>query len=275
MINTNYISKLRTSQMEILNYVVDLCEKNNLQYCFIGGTLLGAIRHDGYIPWDDDLDICMPREDYEKLKKIFPKNEKFILDDYSTNKQYWLPFLKIRNCKTIYKENLQENYDGNSGIWVDIFPLDNGNKKINFIEKVQFIFVGIIRTSIAKKSKVIVGKDKLSKRIFINVFKFLPKNVLISFQYKLMTLNKNCNSEYVINLGSQYGYKKQVHLRNKIFPCKKHVFEGKLYNVPNDSDYVLRNIYGADYMKLPPIEKRITHNPIEVTFEDGENIKFN
>lgn len=274
MINNSYLKKLRASQIEILDYVVEICEKNNLQYCLIGGTLLGAIRHNGYIPWDDDVDICMPRKDYELFKKVFRDNEKFILDDYSTNDNYWLPFLKIRNSRTVYKENLQENYNGNLGIWIDIFPLDNGNKQINFIEKIQFIFTGIIRTTIAKKSGVIAGDDKLIKRIFIDFFKIFSKDKLFKIQYKLMTLNKSNDSKYILNLGSQYGYKKQVHLRNKIFPCKKHIFENKLYNIPNDSDYVLRNIYGKNFIELPPIEKRITHNPNEVTFEDGENIKF-
>lgn len=274
MNSQNYLNKLRSSQLEILDYVVTICEKNELKYCLIGGTLLGAIRHNGYIPWDDDIDICMPRKDYEKFKKIFENSEKFILDDYSTNKDYWLPFIKIRNNKTLYKENIQEKYSGNSGIWIDIFPLDNGNKKISIIEKVQFIFTGIIRTAIAKKAKVVVGNDKISKRIFINIFKILPKNLLIKIQYKLMVLNKNDESEYLLNLGSQYGYKKQVHLRKNFFPCVKHSFEDRIYNIPKDSDYVLKNIYGNNYMQLPPIEKRITHNPIEVTFEDGENIKF-
>ncbi len=274
MNNQRYLKKLRDTQLEILDYVVTICEKNNLKYSLIGGTLLGAIRHDGYIPWDDDIDICMPRKDYEKFKKIFPRNEKFILDDYSTNKNYWLPFIKIRNIKTCYKENIQEKYSGNSGIWIDIFPLDNGNKKISTIEKVQFIFTGIIRTAIAKKSKMVVGNDKRSKKILINIFIILPKKLLIKIQHKLMVLNKNEESEYLLNLGSQYGYKKQIHLRKNFFPCKKHLFENRYYYIPKNSDYVLKNIYGNNYMQLPPIEKRVTHNPIEVTFEDGENIKF-
>ena len=95
--NKQYMEKLRKTQLEILDYIVEICDKYNLQYSLIGGTLLGAIRHNGYIPWDDDIDICMPRKDYEIFISKFQDNSKFVLDDYSTNSNYWLPFIKIRN----------------------------------------------------------------------------------------------------------------------------------------------------------------------------------
>lgn len=269
-----HMKKLRKTQIEILDYIVEICEKNNLRYSFMGGTLLGAIRHNGYIPWDDDIDICMPRKDYEEFKKIFPQNEKYFLDDYSTNKKYWLPFIKIRNSNTIYKENLQSNYNGNSGVWIDIFPLDNADRKNSFLERFQFRFTGILRTSISIKSGIKVSKDKFIKRFFSICFLIFPKCFLIKLQYWLMTINKNDESEYLMSLGSQYGYKKQIHLRNKWFPTSKHIFEDNEYNIPNDYNYVLKNIYGDNYMKLPPKEKQITHNPIKIKFEDGEEIEY-
>ena len=93
-----HLIKLHQSEIKILDEIVRICDKYNLQYFLIGGTLLGAVRHKGFIPWDDDLDIAMPRNDYEKFISI-SKNElkdDFILDDISTNEQYWQIFAKVR-----------------------------------------------------------------------------------------------------------------------------------------------------------------------------------
>ena len=104
------LQKLKEEQLKVLDYIVKVCEENSLEYFLIGGTLLGAVRHRGYIPWDDDLDLAMPRKDYEKFIKIFlnQDNGKYILDTNNHSKYYWLPFLKVRNKNTIYQENLQK-----------------------------------------------------------------------------------------------------------------------------------------------------------------------
>ena len=247
-----------------------------MNYFLIGGTLLGAVRHKGYIPWDDDLDIAMPRTDYEKLLNILSnKKGKLLLDCDRTNPKYWLPFAKVRNSKTIYQESLQDNYGGPCGIWVDIFPLDNGNSKKSIIERAQYKLTSVLRTAISLKYGVEVSKMTELKEGAYRLINILPTKFIRKIQYLIMTLNKNDNSEHSINLGSQYGYKKQTHLKAKYYPAKKLVFEGKEYSVPNDWNYVLTNIYGENYMKLPPKNKRITHCPIRIVFEYGEEVDFN
>ncbi len=273
--NKNYLKKLKNEQLKLLEYFVSFCDQYNLNYVLIGGTLLGAVRHKGYIPWDDDIDIAMPRKDYEMFLKLFKETNDIILDYSVTNSKYWLPFAKIRNNKTEYIENLQENYNGPKGIWIDIFPLDDVKKEKGVLEYMQFRLVRFLRHAISYKVNIRISESHLYSKILATLFSFLPYRFLVWLNNKIMTLNDNKNLKYCAMFGSTYGYKAQIFLKEKILPVKKMIFEGKIYSVPNDSDYILTKTYGSDYMKLPPKEKRVTHNPIKVKFSDGKEMYFN
>lgn len=270
--------KLHTVQTKILDKIVEICEINSLEYFLIGGTLLGAVRHQGFIPWDDDLDISMPRKDYEIFLKICNRylGDDFFLDSSGTNNRYWLPFAKIRMKNTIYQENLLEYYKGYEGIWVDIFPLDNASEEISKLQEIQFYLFGKVKSVIAYNSKISYIRSENPIKVFgYKICSLIPNKIWFIIQKKIMMMNKDEKSSYFVNLGSQYGIKKQTHLKSKYLPSKKIKFEGKPYNVPNDCNYVLTKIYGSDYMELPPVEKRVTHNPIRVKFEDSAEILFN
>lgn len=273
--DNNILKKLHKEQIEILDFIVEILKKNKLEYVLVGGTLLGAVRHQGYIPWDDDLDIGMPRKDYEQFLNIAENElrDKYILDYHKKNKKYWIPFAKIRIKDTIYQEKLLKNYKTNHGIWVDIFPLDNAeseNERGLVLRQLLILFL---------KKIALLKLQNYTKSRIKNLIKYIVNyviniNVVVKIENYIMQLNKNDNSRYFVNFGSQYGIKKQTHLKEKYFPAKELEFEGKKYKVPNDYDYVLTKIYGKNYMQLPPIEKRITHNPIKIKFEDGEEIVF-
>ena len=122
------LNKLHSIQVEILDEIIRICDSNNLDYYLIGGTLLGAIRHKGFIPWDDDLDIAMPRDAYDKFISLCYSelSDDYILDSFKNNSGYWLPFIKIRKKNTIYEEKaISAKRNIPKGVWVDIFPLDN------------------------------------------------------------------------------------------------------------------------------------------------------
>lgn len=274
----DYLPKLHNSQLKILDEIVRICERNSLTYFLIGGTLLGAVRHSGYIPWDDDLDIAMPRTDYNRFIECAEKElgKEYMLDCFKLNRKYWLPFIKVRLKNTEMAEETLKDYDGNKGIFVDIFPLDNAKsqddpsikKRKNTEEKIKAILRKKNLCKIKANQGVVFNSKVLFAKIFSN--KYLHKKLDRSMQYE-----KDDSAEYFINLGSQYKIEKQTHLKSKYYPSKKIKFEDREYSVPNDYEYVLTKIYGANYMTLPPVEKRVTHKPLSVTFEDGEYIDFN
>ena len=266
------LKRLHEIELEILDEIVRICECNNIQYFLIGGTLLGAIRHKGFIPWDDDLDIAMPRADYDRFLEICKSelNEKYIVDHYETNKEYWLPFAKIRKKGTIYEQAiLSNNPKALKGIWVDIFPLDNAKYQDSIMQKLQAAIVKLLRRNIGVQHKYYRVNSWKGKIIF-SLMRMFSIRTSFNLQHKVMTWWNDKDTDYFVNLGSQYGHKKQTIRKDKYFPATKVEFEGGLYYAPNDWDYILTRIYG-DYMKLPPEDKRVSHNPIRVDFGDEED----
>lgn len=269
----NILEKLHNCEIEILDEVVRICEDNELDYFLIGGTLLGAVRHKGFIPWDDDLDIGMPRKDYNKLLKIASKElkNKFLLDCHLTNKNYYLPFAKVRNKNTIFESQNMKKYIGEKGIWIDIFPLDNASKQESIKQNIQVKLCKQINQIILKRNGF---ADNIGKTIIgYYLTRGMNNTKLLELQQNLMQINKKESSEFFINIGSNYNFVKQTIPKEKYYPITKLEFEKKLYNVPRDYDYVLKRIFN-NYMQLPSEEKRITHNPIRIKFENEQEIVF-
>jgi lipopolysaccharide cholinephosphotransferase len=266
--------ELQKNEAEILEYVASICEKHNLEYFLCGGTLLGAVRHKGFIPWDDDIDIAMPRKDYNKLLNVLKaelNEESYMLDVFNTNKYYWLPFIKIRMNCTIYEEQQLQRYLGPKGIWIDIFPLDDGKKENLIVYFFQSLFV-------KKAQAILIHKNfhttTFKGRIIRFLFFLTPPAFLHFIMDYVMTFNNKEDAIYFVNFGSQYNIKKQTHLKEKYYPAIEVEFEGKMYKAPRDYDYVLTKIYGKNYMQLPPLEKRVTHKPVCIKFKDKEAIYF-
>ena len=260
------LKKLHNVEYEILDEFARICDKHKLNYVLIAGSCLGAIRHNGIIPWDDDIDVAMTRLDYEKFIKIQEKelNNKYYFESMEVDPDYNLVQGKIKKKNTIYKEEGTSLPDDKLGIWIDIFPLDNVSDN-NFKMKLDFYKVFSLKMMISFK----LGNDHHSKKRlreftlkflkfcshFINVKKSQKK------LYKALTKHKNDKTKRVISYGSQYFFKAvfdNSFTKDRVL----HKFGPKEYYISKDYDKFLTQLYG-DYMKLPPKEKQHPLHPIE------------
>jgi len=234
------MEEIRKRELNILKYVHYLCEKHNLRYIMAGGTLLGAIRHKGYIPWDDDIDLLMPREDYERLIRIINnnKNKNFRFLTCTNEKDYYLPFGRVTDTRT-YLEFEGEISCENMGIFVDIFPIDGltDNEKFqkkeikiyeNFRKQIDFVRCTSSATNVMK---IYAG-------LLCRISNFIAKRTKYTHSETVA-----CK---VVGLGEREIIDKEL-VENRI----KVEFEGELFYAPAGYDTYLTNLY-KDYMKLPP-----------------------
>lgn len=253
---------LRAAQLRMLDILIEIdriCEKHNINYFIMYGTLLGAVRHKGFIPWDDDCDICMMRDDYEKFIE-YAKDDlssNFFIQTKVTDKNYKHDFLKVRdlNSKIIeFDENENENYK--QGLFVDIFVFD-----YHFLGKKMYDFINIGKR--LKEYKKQYEKKSFKRKLigiivfFIYQLHWIFKTILILMSRLWRNNTKLVYVDLEMIVLKQFDY--IGYDKNKIFPLKKtYEFEGHCFYGPNDSDYVLKKTYG-DYMTLPKPEDRQWH----------------
>ena len=266
--------KLRKSQIKILDEIVRICKEENINYFLDYGTLLGAVRHKGYIPWDDDIDIGMLRKDYEKFLKVAPLKLKddFILCYYKNEPNHWHTFAKIRLKDTVMLEDGNKHLDMNFGIWVDIFPYDNINKPNSFMVKFRKKIFDVVTTFIALKLDIKFYQNEEKEKKLKKMSKIFSLKFLYFVREFVSKLNKNNKTNYITCFDEGMLKCYNGLLREKIIPCSKLLFENKKYLVPSDYDYRLTCQYN-DYMIIPPVEKQINHSPVKLVFEDGETIE--
>lgn len=274
-ISNETLQQLKVNLLEIMKDFHKFCKENNLQYFLIGGTLLGAVRHKGFIPWDDDLDVVMPREDYEKFIKLYQEKgtENYLVQSIETDQNYWLPFAKLRKKGTLYDDLPTRYVKSHRGIFIDIFPLDHAKEPDNLSQETKARVAKIIRKIADFKTTALFSKDTgstykyLVKQTVAMIFKPISTHRLLMWQKKVIANQHPSDSKYFINIGSQYHFKKQTMLKDIYYPPKQLEFEGEWFDVPGNYEYVLERIFSENYMELPPENKRQTHAPAKIIFD--------
>lgn len=266
------LRKVQLTQLEIAKEFKRICEENNLTYIMEGGTLLGAVRHKGFIPWDDDMDFSMPRKDYDRFFEIASKlDTKYEPVRWDMTEHYPHPFGKFVKKGSIYKE---EKMDASYGIYIDIFPWDeypdDKKEEKKYISKLM-IYRALVRAKCGVRTYYANGKFIFGKWLknvpFILLKGFFKKSTLVN---KYETLAQKYNGKFMEELtcqcetvpGSWNGPRSVFERRTDL------IFEDTSFASPEDYDGFLKRGYG-DYMKLPPVEKRGNqHLIVEIDFGD-------
>lgn len=252
----------RNIQLQILTAIDRLCEEHGLTYYLAGGTLLGAIRHKGFIPWDDDIDILLFREDYDRLIYILKEQRTYewltVIDDNTDN--YFYPFAKAVNNRTIAK---MEDNKTKHGIWVDIMALETVPQNActrRFYLHCCFMLRAIILSMTTDFKGLSLWNKKVMLKRFLDIMaSCIGRRRIYQRCKKFLTKYNGTYSEYVCCTFSAY-VEREYMLRKEFKPVIKLSFEGKYFNAPKAWDMYLRKLYSAAYMKLPPVEKRKTHS---------------
>ena len=247
------IHELRSIQMGILDHVHQFCEEHGITYFLSSGSLLGAVRHGGYIPWDDDIDIYMPRKDYERLLREFKDNEQFKLLNPAKEPHYYYTFAKVVDTRTLMIEKETEGFE--IGVYMDIFPVDyvpDDLKERERVFKRKKLLYKIRRCKISKS-------NPLHSRLAYWCYKLLPISVeQLNRMIRKLIVRKE-SSQYVCHMTEAGPGVKSCFPAEDIASSVDIAFEGKTYKTMVGYKDYLERTYG-DYMTLPPVEQRVTHH---------------
>lgn len=250
----------------ILKDIDLICKKNNINYWIESGTLLGAVRHKGFIPWDDDIDIGMLREDYNKFLEVANKElrEDVILCNFKNEKNVQYQWSKVKHK---YSEIIEEgNSSENIGLFVDIFPYDFYSKKGNdFSSKLKKIYkkkFAVLHYSGLDDKSISCTSDRIKKsvcKVLRKVFLDRTFNDLCDEVVgKISTKEKEYDD--VLSYGIEVTAYDNYLEYEDIFPLKEIKFENIIVKCPNKKEKYLKNLYGENYMELPKVEDRVFHN---------------
>lgn len=249
------IDELKRIQIDILDDVANFCEENNICYFLAFGTLIGAIRHNGYIPWDDDIDIAMPRPDYNRfIQQYNNRKSNYRMMCFETDESYSLPFGKVIDDRTILCEDMYDE-TATYGVYIDVFPIDGYPGK-----KDHKKLIHLRQMLNAKKAVFGKGRSKFKELIILFGKLYLLFSSVDEIVRKIITISQRTSYQdaklvgYLPALGGTF--ENSIIDKEKVlssFPF--HTFEGHQYRIPIGYDSYLTQIYG-DYMKCPSEDKR-------------------
>lgn len=274
--DNDLIRKLQLEELSLLKDTLSLFQKYDISYFALGGTLLGAVRHKGFIPWDDDIDIGVPRPDYDKLIGLLQKGDTGLKYHHFSNDEHCgFYILRIESSRfKVVRNNFENKLEQN--VWIDIFPLD-GMPNNSFLRKIHEYRIKFRRNiylmscfenavRVQKKSRSLFKQTVTDLIRKTKIYRLIPPS--FGFHY-LDNILKSCSyekSDYLVNVMGAYLFKEQFHKRyygkGKAYPFEDITLWG-----PEDHDFVLKQLY-RDYMQLPKPEDRNQHDIAEIIQEE-------
>lgn len=271
MLEGNELRKLQMCELLIADEIKRVCEKNNIRYFIVAGTLLGAVRHGGFIPWDDDMDFGMLREDYDRFVEVCQKelSPDYVLQTWDTDENYPFSFGKLRLNNTHIMESFSSPSNSHDGIFVDIFPFDNAPDNYNERKKQERRYYLYKRVLWIKKGYgQNIKEESMIKHIKYNVSKRLCSPVpyrKVKNQFDKIIRKYNGYKTNRVVFDAPYSYEKNCIDIQWAKDLNVYEFEGHSYPGIRDYDAYLSHLYG-DYMTLPPEDKRHSHDIVKVDF---------
>lgn len=254
------LSELQMKLLETMMLFHCFCEENNIEYYLIGGSLLGAIRHEGFIPWDDDMDIAIPRKDYERMLLLREKMPSglMLLQHGFGKKTGTFAYTKVSNTSTTLIENVNEYRV--QGVYIDIFPLDGaGNSK--FVSKLRYFHAKFLIYLLWYNGSE-KPKKNLLKKFFKGFTNFFNNRNLYKTIANSLKKREYKNVKYSGNFMGAYGFTEIIPTKYYGKPTM-YQFENQLFYGPEYAAEFLSEIYGDNFMEMPPREKRKSHHDYE------------
>lgn len=263
--NNSILRKLQLEELSILTELDRVCRKYGLRYYVVGGTLIGSVRHKGFIPWDDDIDVSMPRKDFKKLSEIAKTefSENYFFQTHKTERKCSFHYAKLRKNGTYFGEEKFEHQAFHKGLFIDIFPLDYIPEN-KILQKLLFKGFGLFSGLISSKNK---SDEYLFKErsgislVILKILRFITPEFLLQAYRNLLVFISNLlsNKKLLASFSGFHGYPKEISPESWWAEGTDLSFEGKTVRAPKEYETLLTHMFG-DFMVLPPKEERINHN---------------
>ena len=279
--NPEVLKELQDTELSMLKDFMELCDTHGLIYFGIGGTGIGALRHQGFIPWDDDIDIAMPRKDFEKFLKLVKKEWKgkyYILNN-KTNENYPMMTTRLCKCGTVFQEAVMKDVDCPFGIFLDLYVMDNiADGKIAVQIQAWTAWFWSKMLVLACMEKPYLAQTGWKADLIWTICRMVHKTIK-ALGIRPAVFRAHCES--ACRKYEKVNTKRMAFLpdtnpfwnvvnKEKMFPILKLPYEDTTMAFTSDIDEVMRSQYG-DYMVMPPEDKRKTHYPYKLQFRPGED----
>ena len=251
-------------ELRILKEINKICNKYSIKYMAGYGTLIGAVRHNGFIPWDDDMDLCMLRKEYVRFRKacINEFGEDFFYQTNETDPEYFMLYDKIRINGTIFKETFVDKYNINHGVYIDIFAIDSVPENL-LKRNIQYYGFHFCRTGVMAKYMDLNAR-KGKKKVLFSILRilYLPFNIKFLYDKTQKIASQYSDSESIYSTNFYSPYHKLDTFKTSLYTNTTELpFEDTIISVPIDYNTMLTTLYG-DYMQFPPPEKRNTRHEL-------------